>query len=299
VYILKSALERAGTAAIKSDGTWDSDMMVVSLEQTNQVSTLATPFQFTPVDANNPHDVPYSPGVTTGIATQWVAGEQWAIWPNADYGDAYVAAGYDPKWKDVRYGGIHKWAVNPLLLNRLKAEVGTQPPVEEKKIEEEEAIEEGTGGAVATSFESATYTDPTYNFTVQYPKDWVARPDMMTTPYHVAVFSVDAFVPGIAMMAFDADAPESVDWIKNSVTLVKGTSPKVTGEIKETTTPDGSKAYEYKISYIASSGYAAEGWAKDVDRGAKRIRFMVYTVTEFEKFNDALFKEIANTATFK
>jgi hypothetical protein len=122
---------------------------------------------------------------------------------------------------------------------------------------------------------------------------------MMTTPYHVAVFSVDAFVPGIAIMAFDADAPEGDAWIKNSVSLVKGTSPKLLSAITPALTPDGSAAYVYKIGYIASSGYAAEGYVKDVDRAAKRIRFMVYTVTEFEPFNEAKFKEIADTIVFK
>ena len=121
----------------------------------------------------------------------------------------------------------------------------------------------------------------------------------MTTPYHVAVFSVDAFVPGIAIMAFPADAPESVDWIKKSVDLVKGTSPKVTGDIKDATTSDGSKAYTFKVGYIASSGYEAEGWCKDVDRGDKRIRFMVYTVSAFAPFEEDLFKEVANSATFQ
>ncbi len=303
IYIIKSALERAGTAAIKSDGTWDSDMMVAELEKTNQVSTLATPFQFTTMDApgGNPHDVPYGPGITTGISTQWVAGEQLAVWPNADYADASVAAGYPATWKDVKYGGIHKWVVPPLLLDKLKAEGGTAPVAPETPAATPEATPAAgeETAAAATSFAAKTYTNTEYGFTFQYPSDWVERPDMVTTVHHLAAFSVSAFVPGIVAMQFDADAPESVDWIKASVGQIGGQSPKVLTDITDATTPDGSKAYTYKLGYISSTGYEAEGWCKDVDRDGKRLRFMVYTVTAFADYDQALFEEIVNTVTFK
>ena len=149
------------------------------------------------------------------------------------------------------------------------------------------------------SFPAKTYTNDVYGFSVQYPAEWVERPDMLTTPLHVAVFSVDAFVPGLVMIAFDADAPEDVAWIKSSVIKIKGDMPKVMGDITPVKLADGSQAYTYHIGYVSSSGYEAEGLVKDVDRGAKRIRFMAFTVTSFEPFNQKLYEEILNTVTFK
>ena len=151
-----------------------------------------------------------------------------------------------------------------------------------------------------TSYKSKSYVNDQYGFSVQYPSDWVERPDMLTTPYHLATFSVEAYVPGIAMLAFDADAPESVDWIKNSIKLIKGTTPRVISKtIKEETTPDGSKAYTYEIKYFSSLGYEGHGYAMDVDRGTKRLRFQVYTVDEYEPYDEKLFSEIAHTLIFK
>jgi len=122
---------------------------------------------------------------------------------------------------------------------------------------------------------------------------------MLTTPHHVVAFSVSAFVPGIVVIQFDADAPESADWIKSSVGLIGGQSPKVLTDITPVTTQDGSTGYMYQLGYISSSGYQAQGLCLDVDRGAKRIRFMVFTVTEFEPFNETLYEEILSTVKFQ
>jgi hypothetical protein len=150
------------------------------------------------------------------------------------------------------------------------------------------------------SYKSKTYSDIQYGFCIQYPADWVERGDMLTTPYHLAVFSVEAYVPGIAICTFDADAPESKEWINKSVSLLKGTNPKVISEtIKEETLRDGSKAYTYEINYLASSGYEADSYVMDVDRGTKRLRFQVYTVVGYESYDEELFSEIAHTVRFK
>ena len=101
------------------------------------------------------------------------------------------------------------------------------------------------------------------------------------------------------MIAFDNDGPEDVAWIKSSVIKIKGDMPKVMGDITPVKLADGSQAYTYHIGYVSSSGYEAEGLVKDVDRGAKRIRFMAFTVTSFEPFNQKLYEEILNTVTFK
>jgi len=109
IYILKAALERAGAAAVKSNGTFDSDVMVTSLEQTKMMDTVAPEFSFTGNDTSNPHDVNWGPGKDTGIATQWQDGVMKGVWPNPAYAAAYVAAGYDAAWGTVDYPGIVRW----------------------------------------------------------------------------------------------------------------------------------------------------------------------------------------------
>jgi branched-chain amino acid transport system substrate-binding protein len=128
IYILKAALERAGTAAIKSNGTFDSDVIVTSLEQTKMMDTVAPEFSFTGMDTplGNPHDVNFGPGKDTGIATQWQDGVMKGVWPNPDYGAAYEAAGYDASWGTVSYPGIVRWEAPPALLQKLKAETAAQ-----------------------------------------------------------------------------------------------------------------------------------------------------------------------------
>jgi len=125
IYILKAALERATSSAVKSDGTFDSDLVVSSLERTAQMGTVAIEFTFTGMDVANPHDVNFGPGKDTGIATQWQDGEMKGVWPNPAYGAAYVAAGYDASWGTVSYPGIVRWKTPPPLLEKLKAEAGT------------------------------------------------------------------------------------------------------------------------------------------------------------------------------
>ncbi len=296
MYILKDAIERAGTFT-------DPDAIVVELEKTSTTTCVAPHFTFTGMDAElgNPHDVNYGPGASTGIACQWQDGELLGVWPNDAYGQAYVDAGFAEGWKNTNIKGVAKWMIPPVLLEKIQGEVGVLPPVEEQPAAEQPAKEEpaaATGGG-NLSVPSTIYTNDTYGFTVEYPSEWVERPDMLTTPLHVAAFTVSAFVPGLVMIAFDNDGPEDVAWIKSSVIKIKGDMPKVMGDITPVKLADGSQAYTYKIGYVSSSGYEAEGLVKDVDRGAKRIRFMAFTVTSFEPFNQKLYEEILNTVTFK
>ncbi len=99
-----------------------------------------------------------------------------------------------------------------------------------------------------TSYPAATYTNDKYGFSIQYPKDWVARPELVTTPEHLAAFGVAAFVPGVVLYAYDADAPESADWIVASLKKTGNTDPKVKSDIKEETLAGGIKAYTYQSS---------------------------------------------------
>jgi branched-chain amino acid transport system substrate-binding protein len=304
MYILKAALERAGTL--------DSDAVVPELEKTDMVGTVAPRFMFTGMDAplHNPHDVTYGPGFSTGIATQWQPdangeGQCVAVWPNPDYASAYVAAGYSPDWGEVNYGGMAKWQICPPLKDKLDAEAAAQPggpvaptaPTTTTTPTETTTPTAPAGGEV--SFPAATYTNDTYGFSVQYPKDWVERPELVTTPYHLAAFGVSGFVPGIVLYAYDADAPETADWIVNSFVLTGNQDPKVKSDITEETLADGTKAYTYKAYYISSTGYEITSYCLDADRGDKRIRVNVFTIDAFDPYNETLYSEIAHTLTFK
>ncbi len=308
MYILKGALERAGT--------FDSDAVVVELEKTDTVGVVAPRFMFTGMDAklHNPHDVTYGPGFSTGIATQWQptedSGECLAIWPNPAYASAYTAAGYSPDWGNVNYGGIFKWKLSPPLKDKLNAEAAAQPggPVKtttgattttETTTTTTTTTETATTTAGAVSYPAKTYTNDAYGFSIQYPKDWVERPELVTTPIHLAAFGVSGFVPGVVLYAYDADAPETADWIVNSFKATGNQDPKVKSDIKEETLADGTKAYTYQAYYISATGYEITSFCLDADRGAKRIRVNVFTIDSFDPYNEAKFSEIAHSIAFK
>ncbi|MGB8707514.1 MAG: hypothetical protein WCD72_06150 [Dehalococcoidia bacterium] len=150
-----------------------------------------------------------------------------------------------------------------------------------------------------TSYPAATYTNDTYGFSIQYPKDWVARPEIMTTPEYLAVFGVSGFVPGIAILAYDADAPESADWIVATFKKSGNVDPKVKSDIKEETLAGGTKAYTYQAAYISATGYDIISYCLDADKDGKRIRINIFTIDAFAPYDAKLASEIAHTLTFK
>jgi hypothetical protein len=156
--------------------------------------------------------------------------------------------------------------------------------------------------ATELSFKAKTYTNAEYGFSLQYPSDWVESPEMLTTPYHVAAFRISAYVPGVVLCAFDADAPESNDWIIKTFGLMKANSPmKVASPIKDETLADGSKAYIYKMNYVSQvqeRGYKIAAYVLDAEKNGKRIRLYVFTVEEFVPYDEKLFSEIAHTLRF-
>jgi serine/threonine protein kinase len=150
-----------------------------------------------------------------------------------------------------------------------------------------------------TSFKAKTYTNDKYGFSIQYPSDWVERPELLTTPYHLAAFGVENSSPVIAIVVLDANAPESKDWIIKSIGLLMGKEPKLRSAITEETTPDGSKAYTYRLNYIISTGYEIDGYVMDVDRGAKRLRFQACGApVNSVDYNEKLYSEIVHTVRF-
>jgi len=308
-FILKSALERAGAAAVKSDGTFDSDVIVAALEQTKQPDTVAIEFSFTGMDAKlgNPHDVNFGPGIDTGIATQWQDGKLLGIWPNSDYAAAIVAAGYDPAWGTIKYPGTVRWKTPPTLLEKLKAEGGGQPvapPSGGQPPVAPPAEETGAppAGGAAVSFPASTYTNDKYGFSIQYPKEWEEDPAYLTTPNLVVCLRVAAYVPVMYVSQFDATGPVDAAAIVDMLKKSSQGDPKVKSDLKEVTLSDGTKAITCDVQYLSATGYDCKGQALVADKGGKRILVGVHTVEAFLPYDAAIaaqFSEILNSFTFK
>jgi len=144
----------------------------------------------------------------------------------------------------------------------------------------------------------AEYVNGEYGFSVKYPSEWVERPELVTSPSHVAVFGVVDYTPGIAIVAVDADAPISADWLIVSYQETGMSNVKILSPLTETILADGTKATTYKANYIAASGYEVTAFSLDTDKGDKRIRLIVWTVEEYVPYDEALFSEIAHTLRF-
>jgi branched-chain amino acid transport system substrate-binding protein len=99
IYILKEAIERAGTL--------DSDAVVTELEKTDFLGTQGR-IVFMGRETETPHDVTYGPGYVTGIATQWQDGEMKCVWPMLMPGD----------WEGLMYEGTVFWQIPPPVMER-------------------------------------------------------------------------------------------------------------------------------------------------------------------------------------
>ncbi|MCJ7516108.1 MAG: protein kinase [Dehalococcoidia bacterium] len=149
------------------------------------------------------------------------------------------------------------------------------------------------------SFKAKTYTNDKYGFSFQYPAYWIKDETILTSPYHLAAFRVEGNnLPGVSALAFDADAPESNDWIIKSFGLINDTNIKVVTPLTEETLPDGTKAYTYKADYIHTSGTEVTAYILDADKDGKRIRLDVFTVPGTAQYDEKLFSEIAHTLRF-
>jgi serine/threonine protein kinase len=149
--------------------------------------------------------------------------------------------------------------------------------------------------AATPSFKAKTYNNDQYGFSFQYPSEWVEAPNLMTTTYHLAGFSVVSFVPGVVALAFDADAPETDDWVIKTFRLMNATDPiRISSPITNETLPGGQRAYTYKINYV-STQFEVTAYVLDADKDGKRIRIEVFTIEQYEPYNEKLFSEIAHT----
>jgi len=148
------------------------------------------------------------------------------------------------------------------------------------------------------SFAAKTYTNERYGFSIQFPADWVERSDLKLTAYHLDAFAAAGLVPGLILYAFEANIPESNDWIIETVKISRNANPQVVSPIKEERLPDGTKAYTYKIKYVSSTGYEISSYVLDAEKNSKRIRVNVWTIDIWFPYDETLFSEIAHTLRF-
>ncbi|UCH51593.1 MAG: hypothetical protein JSV54_02205, partial [Chloroflexota bacterium] len=150
----------------------------------------------------------------------------------------------------------------------------------------------------ALSYEAKTYTNSEYGFSVQYPKDWAERTELVNEIV-VAAFGITGAIPGMSLSVADADAPLTADWIVAQTNNLPDTSGgKVTSDIEETTLSDGTPAFEYTLKYDYQM-YEIKAFGVCTDKDGKRIRAWVWTIDAFSPYDEALFSEIAHTLSIE
>lgn len=92
VYILKSAVEKAGTV--------DSTKLVPFVEKTDMILTSGR------VVFDKSHDVTWGPGYETALGTQWQGGQNLCVWPY--------------KWQGVTYEGTVPYKLPPWVVEHWK-----------------------------------------------------------------------------------------------------------------------------------------------------------------------------------
>jgi serine/threonine protein kinase len=202
------------------------------------------------------------------------------------------------------YGTVATTASEPTTSHRIEL-TGLQPNTTYHfKVESTDGI----GNKIASEDQTFTtwvadkdwkeYVNEEYGFTIKYPQKWVERPDLITAPNYLAAFGMEGYLPGVVILVFDADEPESEDWIAKSFELQKSTNLKLVTSIKEESLADGTKAYNYQVKYISSTGYEAHCLILDTDVDGKRIRLDIFNLDSYEPFDEKLFSQIAHTLQF-
>jgi hypothetical protein len=147
------------------------------------------------------------------------------------------------------------------------------------------------------SYAAKTYTNSQYGFSIQYPKDWVERPDIVKGTI-IAAFGVPGFVPGLSLSVRDADAPLTAEWIVAANTAEGNSDVKVTSAVAPTTLDDGTAAFQYPSKFL-SGEYEILSFATSTDKDGKRIRATVWTIDAFSPYDGTFFSEMAHTLSVK
>jgi branched-chain amino acid transport system substrate-binding protein len=107
VYVLKDAIERAGTL--------DTDAMITALEKTNYLGVWGR-IAFTPKDDPQfGHDIVFGPRNAINPVIQWIDGKASVVWPD---GNAFL--GTDKSWVGVRYKGSKDYQLPPWVIKYWK-----------------------------------------------------------------------------------------------------------------------------------------------------------------------------------
>jgi len=106
IYILKEAVERAGTT--------NSEAMIAAVEKTDYVGVSGR-IMFTPKDHPQwPHDVMFGPKYVSGCVTQWRDGKNLVVWP-----DGKPLLG-DKSWVGLKYAGSVDYRLPPWMMDYWK-----------------------------------------------------------------------------------------------------------------------------------------------------------------------------------
>jgi len=146
------------------------------------------------------------------------------------------------------------------------------------------------------TFDAATFSNDQVTF--QYPKDWVARPEILTNPILVAAFGVSGFVPGVVFAVYNETPPETAEWIVSSLKATGNTNPKVLSDIKSETL-NGNPAWTFQAGYLSATGYDIISYMLDTDKDGKRYRMNVFTIDAFAPYDESLGCQVAHSLTFK
>ncbi|MGA2463736.1 MAG: ABC transporter substrate-binding protein [Thermodesulfobacteriota bacterium] len=105
VYVLKEAIERAGTL--------ESDAIVMELEKTSYIGTEGR-VAFYPKDHKFPHAGVWGPGYKTDLFFQWQAGRMMLVWPAGVTPHPAIEAGSG--WERLKHQGTVDLKLPPRML---------------------------------------------------------------------------------------------------------------------------------------------------------------------------------------
>ncbi len=273
LYILKMAIEKAQSL--------EADVLVPVLETLEWSLAGAAKGKFYPKDSKCPmcpHDLVYGPGYATGLGVQWIKGDMVVVWPKKEFGtkDDYGDWAFE-------YPGTVRYTVPPYAAEKFKA---AKPPAEAEKPKEP--------AAPGLSFKAAEYKNDQWGFSIKYPQDWGRDATREVAP--IVLYAGPGIVPILSV---------SVGWEgefaaaeKLALERAGGSDIKV-GSATDITLPDGTKGKTAKVDWIGSTGAPLETFCLGVQKDGKWIMVNITTYSAMVPYNEALFKEIATTLTFK
>lgn len=143
------------------------------------------------------------------------------------------------------------------------------------------------------SFEAAEYANPTYGFSIKYPKAWKEAPIVGKQVFFAAAA---ARVPTISISV--RDETSFSDAIKNALADAGNTDINV-GTEKGVKLPDGTAAIQATLKFKVKSDYDAEALTLGVPKDGKLILLIVTTVSLLAPYDEAQFSEILQTFQLK